>query len=249
MNASNYLNIKEKEKESYIYRIIKVEHLYALFEQCHNVLVNPMKWEDPFENFILKSSVRLPTGEERVWQYHNSFFGQCWTLHKASDAMWRIYSSGSCECVRIRTTVRTLASSLWKACGSDACDQAYIGRVSYLYNRAFIRFANNALHLPLKVCDLAHTLLVKRPAFRHEKEIRLLANINNRTESDLFHYRVSPHELIDQLMVDPRLKPREAKSFIEAIRKRTGFSGDIKRSLLYTLPDGLVFPLNVTDRT
>jgi len=36
----------------------------------------------------------MPTGEVVEWGFREDFFGQCWTFHKASDAMWRIYSPG-----------------------------------------------------------------------------------------------------------------------------------------------------------
>jgi hypothetical protein len=44
-------------------------------------------------------------------------------------------------------------------------------------------------------------------------------------------------------MIDPRLKKERADRLKVAIREQTGFSGPIKRSLLYAPPKGFVFPL------
>ena len=63
MDDRNYLNIPPSYRGGFIYRIISVPHLFALFEKKQNILVKPKNWEDPFENFILESKVRLQTGE------------------------------------------------------------------------------------------------------------------------------------------------------------------------------------------
>jgi hypothetical protein len=83
---------------------------------------------------------------------------------------------------------------------------------------------------------MAKILLVKRPAFRHEREVRLLL-IARSEISKLFRYRVEPTRLISQIMLDPRLDREEAGALKKEIRDRTGFPGPIKRSLLYAPPE------------
>ena len=63
LNENNYINIDLTVKDQYIYRIISVDRLHELFSNNQNSLVSPKKWEDPFENFILKSKARLPDGD------------------------------------------------------------------------------------------------------------------------------------------------------------------------------------------
>jgi hypothetical protein len=77
---------------------------------------------------------------------------------------------------------------------------------------------------------------VKRWAFQHEREIRLIAWANERPPDGVLTYDVNPHELIDQLMLDPRLSIDEAETLKAEIKARTGFGGPIKRSLLYAPP-------------
>jgi hypothetical protein len=108
---SSYLNLSPKDLDVNVYRVIPLTRLYELFETRTNVLVSPKKWEDPFEKIVLRG-----------------LFGQCWTRHKASDAMWRIYSPQS-EGVRLRTTVRALLSGLSKSLPHPA--RAFIGGVGY----------------------------------------------------------------------------------------------------------------------
>ena len=99
----------------------------------------------------------------------------------------------------------------------------------------------------ISTVKLLESLLVKRPAFNHEREVRLLYfEIDDTLATrDVCSYEVDSHTLISQIMVDPRLTDREVAELKEEIRDTTGFKGKIKRSLLYAPPRGNV--VNVTD--
>ena len=173
MNEENYLNLNEADKNRYVYRIISTARLYELFANRENVLVRPSMWEDPFENFILNSPAKLNDGTVVQFGFHKSYYGQCWTLNQTSDAMWRIYSPTS-DGVRIRTTIRNLALSLSGGLGQWAHIQTFIGKVRYLSDKELLQFANHVFASGLDPAALAKTLLVKRKAFCHEREVRLL---------------------------------------------------------------------------
>jgi hypothetical protein len=55
-----------------------------------------------------------------------------------------------------------------------------------------------------------------------------------------FRYPIDPFSMIDQLMTDPRLTEEEATTMRAEIRRETGFSGPVKRSLLYAPPKEFV---------
>jgi hypothetical protein len=220
---TNYIDIAASELDGFIYRIVRVPRLLELFNKKQNVLVRPNKWDDPFENFILRSQ---------------QVYGQCWTRQRASDAMWRIYSRDS-KAVRIRSTVRRLAESLHQTRGKWANFEVFIGRVQYLQKRKLMVFALNVVQKTTAspAAMLAKTLLVKRPAFKHEREIRLLFVPHGRDASkQKFRYHIDPDVLIDQIMLDPRMHVQEADALKQRIKATTGFRGEIKRSLLYAPP-------------
>lgn len=209
--------------------------------------MKPKKWEDPFENFILRSRLQLPTGEHATIGFREKFYGQCWTLQRASDAIWRIYSPRS-DAVPIRSTVRKLAESLSRCRGDWARVEVFIGRVRFLSNPKLMAFAKRLFRSEgrlLSMRTFANTLLVKRPAFKHEREVRLLFISHDDTEAngDLFSYPVNPKELIDQVMIDPRMAESAANALKQKIKSDTGFPGEIKRSLLYSPPPTLVISL------
>lgn len=238
------LNLGNIPPDNFLYRIIPEHRLYEMFENHENVLVSPSLWDDPFENFILKAPVRSCSGEIGEFGFHSDLYGQCWTRHKASDAMWRIYSQDK-RAVRIRTTIDKLANSLAGALGDWARVQCFIGRVDYLPEKDLAAFAGSVFGNGLSEAACARSLLVKRIAFRHEREVRLLYFERGPTKhaKGLYRYAIDPHDLIDQMMIDPRLTREEAETFKRDIRDKTGFEGTVKRSQLYRPPHGFVIDL------
>lgn len=243
MNGNNFINLKRHELDKFVYRIVSKERLFEIFTTNENVLVRPSKWDDSFENFILRSKGRLKDGTIVDFGFNKDFYGQCWTLHSASDAMWRIYSPDG-DGVRIRTTIRRLDNSLSCNLGEWAHVQCFIGKVDYLGQHKILEFAKKVFLNGLDPHTLARTLLVKRWAFKHEREVRLLYFEKGKTpDSDLFRYKVDPHVLIEQIMIDSRLTKKQADSLKQEIRKRTGYEGEIKRSLLYAPPKNMILPV------
>jgi hypothetical protein len=163
--------------------------------------------------------------------------------------MWRIYSPAS-NAVRIRSSIRRLVESLngWR--GPWAIQEAFIGRVRYLKSQDLLAFGRSVLQGdegPLTHRNLARTLLVKRPAFKHEREVRLLFTPHDfhQFTCDFLRYPTDPNELIDQVMLDPRMDKAEAAILRQEITA-AGFAGQIKRSLLYAPPPDLKIPWEPT---
>jgi hypothetical protein len=241
---SNYLDVPVSRVDGFVYRVIKTCRLFDLLSGRENVLVKPKLWDDPFENFILRSHY-IRKGEPVIIGHRDHFFGQCWTLQTASDAMWRIYSPDS-RGLRIRTTIRKLAESLsvWRA--HWAGQEVFVGKVRYLKREELLAFGKSILRGEkgqLTHRNLARTLLAKRLAFKHEREVRLLFtphDFHNFT-SDLVRYPVEPNNLIDQVMLDPRMDKTDAASLKRRIEE-AGFAGEIKRSSLYDPPPDLEIP-------
>lgn len=223
-----------------------MQRLKELFTYRRNTLVKPKLWDDPFENFILGSKVRLKSGEIVEYNFHNRMYGQCWSFHSASDAMWRIYAPEK-NGVRFRSTIATLAQGLAKAHPQHTGAKCRVGRVQYLSSQKLSQVADSTFDdYGIGADELFGSLLVKRPAFSHEREIRLLyCEWDDEHASDLYTYEVDPHVMVNQIMLDPRLPLEAVKSMKEEIRASTGYAGPIKRSLLYAPPPNKI--LNVSD--
>jgi hypothetical protein len=109
MNAKNVLHINDIDAP--IYRIFSKLRFLALARTSQNGLVNPSKWDDPFENFFLRSEISGARGERiSMNSLERDWYGQCWTYNNDTDAMWRIYSSRK-DGIKIKTTVRKIFES------------------------------------------------------------------------------------------------------------------------------------------
>lgn len=225
-----------------IYRVFPRNRFFELFDEKKNALVRPTMWEDPFENFILRSPVRTAAGETGEFGFHNDVYGQCWTLQKRSDAMWRIYSPRT-DAVRVRTSVGRLVDSLCAANKGASNDSCFIGKVDYPPDFKLKKFARTMFKDGLTAEAVARSLLKKRNAFKHEAEVRLiyLEGQNKKHDGGVYKYALDPHATFDQFMIDPRMSYQKFCTFKDEIVARTNIhESSIKRSLLYKPPEGFV---------
>lgn len=236
----NYLNLGKISKDAFIYRIFPLNRFYEMFEEQKNTLVAPKLWDDPYENYVLQSHVALPTGEYYGFGFKDSYFGQCWTQRTYSDAMWRIYSPDA-RSVRVRTTINKLANSLVAQNPKMKNDTCFIGKVKYQGNANLTKFSNEVATMQPSSSLYAETLLRKRNAFSHEKEVRLIfMDTESKSEGNIYKYNISTHDLFDQIMIDPRTCKEDFIDIKNAILRRTKFSGEITRSSLYDPPPKLI---------
>lgn len=247
MDRTNYLNFGEPDLNLPLYRYIELQPLYAMLERRQNQLSHPSRWGDPFENLTLSGRGRYPDGSIRPFGLRDHVYGQCWTKEKRSDAMWRIYCpadrDGNFDGVRIRTSLRRLANSLFHAVGRHAQECAFIGKVRYLPDGRLDRIARSLFSKGITPVSIAKSLLIKRTAFEHEREVRLIyRNLSEETSEDgRFRYPIDPERLITQIMVAPRQSVIEAEKIKTEIMERTAGRIRVKRSLLYKAPEGLLF--------
>lgn len=82
---------------------------------------------------------------------------------------------------------------------------------------------------------MAEMLLLKRLAFSHEKEIRLIYITDVIPSVEIYKYPIEPNEFITDITFDPRMKYENYKKEKEKLR-RNGFNGSIVKSGLYGNP-------------
>jgi len=133
--------------------------------------------------------------------------------------------------------------------------ESCIGKVKYLSESKITSQAKQAFSNDgqMSFGNLFRSLLVKRKAFSHEKEIRLI-HLDwgfKLPSEDIYKYEIEPHELITQVMIDPRISYEEFKDIKTDIETKTGYQGDIKRSLLYRLPETVTVEIeqNITSQS
>jgi hypothetical protein len=239
MVEPNYLNLAEEDLDQHVYRIMRQDYVIALFTDRTNVLSQVHNWKDKFENFQLKLGGIL-NGEPFEFGFRDDFVGQCWTRESLSEAMWGIYANDpQIRFVRIRSTPRRLLTALTDAHPAMPQDTCFIGRVQYKREAQLQAYVHNGGQLDLSPRRFAENLLLKRHAFQHESEVRLLyfGDAKDYEVNDLYRYAVDPHAMITQIMADPNRDRANWVADKASLQQATGFTGDIKRSKIYDPPE------------
>lgn len=250
MPYRNYINLTEKDLDRPIYRIMSVDRCLECLRNKQLTLVRPKKWDDPFENLLLRAKVKLPTGElGDMRSISNCVYGLCWTTHRETDAMWRIYSKTKDEVidgVRVRTTPRKLLSALKAAHLTFGDVQCFIGRVKYQSKEDLLRSLTNLPWMESNASGLAESLMYKRREFSHESEVRLVHIANDGGVSptdDFYRFPIDPNDLFEQAILDPRMERADYHKFSSQL-KSEGFRNKIGQSMLYRPPNDLVITLS-----
>lgn len=207
-----------------LYRIISFDRAVQIFESESLHFAHPSSWEDPYE-------VRLRHNAS------HSFFGQCWCTRGVSDAMWRIYSTAHLG-VRISTSTRKLKEALaaeTKAMGGTL----RLGNVKYLsqYNLNLeMQEIHSDLQQSFTTKRAMDALFLKREAFDHEAEYRAVLHIPNASPKVLRNgvkIKVSPHKLIDSILLDPRAPKELAAALSFYFTDKLNFTQRVATSVLY----------------
>lgn len=144
------------------YRYIPFETLYDTIENDKLFFSYPQFWDDPFESLML----------DRKDISCKCF---CSRSNENEDAGWSVYASRSktTPVVRYSIDVIKFLDCLNNYCTVNGNVSIYIGKVDYSYSRKEISYliSNQSKQSSLK--NLLTLLLLKRPAFAYENEIRI----------------------------------------------------------------------------
>ena len=239
----NFLHIEETKLDEPIYRIFSVERFLQLLSSGKLTLVKPHMWDDPFENLLLTSKFITASNEEASFETQNSVYGQCWTLHAETDAMWRIYSLHK-NGVRVKTTPRKLLTALHHNIPMHPELSGFIGKVQYAKDELILK--ENLEKINLMKADgtgLAESLLYKRHEFSHEQEVRLIyLGKDGACVDDIFNFLINSNELFENIMFDPRMDKSLQQTYQKCI-ETLGCKVKVECSTLYDLPKDFTFNL------
>ena len=242
---NNLIFLSEEELDKPIYRIFSFNRLEEIFQERRITLVKPKLWDDPFENFILNATGILPDGRQIEISARNNFYGQCWSLTKESDAMWRIYSHNK-DGVKVKTSIRKLFMPLFRIGGEYRMPDgtlynlsSFIGKVQYSSTKVLTAMLRDKERMTGKMYDQsgkgqASTFFFKRVAFKHEQEVRLIYNSQGQSQPNIFKFEVNPVELFDEIVFDPRMDVTLYEDLKMQVRG-WGYDKEIIQSGLYKI--------------
>jgi len=218
--------------ETKLYRYISFRQFMDFVETQQISLSRIKNWPDTWE----VPSAKLPTQTDggpirfSLWNHCESMFGQCWSLHEESDAMWRIYSPQN-EGVVIQTSTKKFRLL-------QDIKHATLGPVIY-YDNLKTAFDQIYSHPFREDYGFFAEAFLKRRAFEHEKEVRLVTAddphclVRKLPEgASRFYVGLDPHQFIEGITVDPRADDR----YVEVLQKyceRAGITVGPVKSTLY----------------
>lgn len=241
-SGATLVNLEAGDLDILVHRTFSFDRFVDLVRSRENGLVSPGVWDDPFENFLLAHTlVRTPDGELGTLEpLADGWYGQCWTATADSDAMWRIYSAthtGIKATARLGDLVDGLAASVHLSPRL----QAFAGRVEYRDQQSIAAHMSSLTFTDLALGGtndrFAELLCVKREAFAHEDEIRLLyCDVEpKRGDGTVYLYGFDPNTVLSSVEIDPRMPQRDADAVISQLRLES-LTVPAARSTLYDAP-------------
>jgi hypothetical protein len=225
-----------------LFRIFPFHRFIDVVRNNKLAFVKPTLWDDPYENLLIGREITDLDGTKFTCPaYANSYYAQCWFLPPESDGMWRIYSHDKSgilvECDTARLYQSVVASMM------HPIQQLYIGRIIYLEEielKARLEdpdFLQSVVRAKSYRLDGNDPLFLKRDAFVHEKEVRLILQDSiSRDPTNVLHFSISVEELIPRVWFDPRLRGEDFDRY-RYILEAVGYTGEILQSKLYNVPD------------
>jgi len=211
--------IRIADPDEPVYRIYPLWFLEEALRLRQIVLVAPHLWEDPFEVSASVIAVDQLKGDRYeqiiINQSLPPVYAQCWSAASESDTLLRAYSRvikdphfgrNICprdEGVRVRSSPRKLLEALLKGTQLGHASSCFIGSVQYLAGDALLQQIANAvgtvgLNVFQHPANRAKLLLMKRQAFAHEAEVRLILVRHGADSSNtVLPIQVDPNAVFD----------------------------------------------------
>ncbi len=215
-----------------IYRIFTVDRFLQTFVYRKLALMRPDLWEDPCENLLYQ--IPFVCDDKAPITVESGLYAQCWSRAAVSDAMWRIYSPYKIG-VRVKSSPRKLLKAIWDATDANAIRKYFVGAVTYFSTRALSKTYRDMV-TAAGILDKtgkasAKSLLRKRNAFSHEREVRLIFRAGDLKNRIVF-FPIEPNEVFESVVFDPRMEPTFA-DILSTVLKDNGFKNSVTRSNLY----------------
>jgi hypothetical protein len=218
-----------------LFRFIRSRRFLELLSSRRIVLCRPRLWDDPFENFLSKTTVE-DDGDTVGFNLTNDFFGQCWTLQSECDGLWRNYCALE-DGVRIETTAGKLIRAIWNTADRFASLRTFVGKVDYLEDDQLRDMLQGCLEYGHWLTDstgkgMARVLLVKRIEFAYDHEVRALISEPDHTD-DIKAFPIVPKDFIDTVMFAPKMNDTRYTECIDQLRAASFPDSRVSRSELY----------------
>lgn len=224
-----------------IYRIFSYKWLLQAFRTKTLYFVRPEVWDDPYENYLLRSKGVLPNGiEVGLDSVKNKVFAQCWSTKAECDGLWRNYSTKVGKrrytkdiSVKVETTVGKLFDEFYNIDNKFHVLSYFVGKVRYVSDRTIRKYLKRDVLTDTTAMGPVLALLTKRKAFSYENEVRFIFYDSN---DSVKPYYLCPFDssIVDRVTIEPWASDNQIKKITKELSKH--YSGVIEHDSLYKEP-------------
>lgn len=201
----------------------------------------PSLWTDPYESLFYNAKYYDIDNHLTP----NPMYAGCFTIGEETEASWKQYTGNSglkARCVRIKLDFIKLISILDKYAEKHQC-KVYIGAVTYRITEQDIKLLleegtklNSFWMTKFSLNTYLSLMLIKRPAYYNEKEVRVLVVPKNGnlgdTEGKIFLETCTKWgDLVKEVKLEPNCTDEELK-FLEWECNQNGISCPVIKSTL-----------------
>lgn len=229
-----------------IYTTMRWDNFIKMIQTKQLFLKHPTDWDDPWENFLLRSDAYLKDGSRcSLRSIANTYYAQCWSFNEESEAFWRRYADKTRRAVKIRTTAGKLMAEIYPFSSTFAPLQFFFRRVRYVSTEELEKFKQS-----MRDCLISNwselfleSLCLKRKVFSYEEEVRL---IYQETESgskykpapQIKTIPADPSRFIEELVVDPWCTDQDRVTLEKTMSN--WYKGQLQRSQMLDGSDSAV---------
>lgn len=243
LSGSDFLNGLRPDTK--IYRYVELEKTIEIVSGRFR-LTTPFKWThgDPFEAPLFRCTIERSDGQRiDLGTESQRLFCSCWSIHEESDAMWRLYCREGGA--KISTTAERLFSRIYNHRDYTVGPALYpkIGKVRYWSQARIESLVTNSsrvrkMFLAANCSGYYQSLLIKRKAYAHEGEVRVIAHdfdghFRSVEDQQYMGLKFEDSSWIDGIVVSPRMDSVRTSELVGQLVD-LGFPRDkISQSALY----------------
>lgn len=229
-----------------IYKYIDIEGFIKLLK-TGILFKEPSLWNDPYEKLFYNAKYI----DIDIDSTPHPIYACCFTAGEETEASWKQYigNSGlSSRCVRIKIKYNSLLSQLEKYAEEQNC-KVYVGAVTYRITEQDIESLlengtkmNSFWMTKFSLKNYLSLLLLKRPAFYNEKEVRIMV-VPERETANCNNIFIECCDIFSEILLSPDSSDEEL-TFIEYLCRHNGITCPIcKSNLNYKHPDVVIKPI------
>lgn len=243
--VSNCYYIGNREKQMYIYKYMDIETAILCLKNNNIRFVEPTLWQDKYESrFYTADYSKIIKDKKNIIP---KLYSCCFTLSKASEAAWRIYSYDklglASRCVQFRINKRLFREKLDEYAKKNSC-KIYEGNINYTLSD----FRINHLHLvghygynevfnsDFNLNNYLSLLLLKRSAFNYENEFRYFIIPDNGMANKQIFPTIEWSDIVVDVKVDRNCSEIEIEILTHYLNEH-GVEIKPTKFDLYTNPD------------